>query len=90
MIKNYSELLAKARKHEHARRYRQAAECYTTAAEICGDAKRASFFRERIKFCNLAAMRIDAILDGYDTRSKSVYDDIQNCYSLDPEQSEQE
>ena len=87
MTKDYSELLAKARKHEHARRYRQAAECYAVASEICNDAKRSAFFRERIKFCELAALRIDALIEDRETREKSVYDYIQKRDESDAGQS---
>ena len=74
MQANFPALMDMARRAEGDRMYYLAVDYYRSALNyVCSD-KRRKWIRERIKFCTLAGMRIDAVVDKEDERELSVYD----------------
>ena len=74
MQANFPALMDMARRAECDRMYYLAVDYYRSALNyVCSD-KRRKWIRERIKFCTLAGMRIDAVVDKEDERELSVYD----------------
>ena len=74
MQANFPALMDMARRAEGDRMYYLAVDYYRSALSyVCSD-KRRKWIRERIKFCTLAGMRIDAVVDKKEERELSVYD----------------
>ena len=74
MQANFPALMNMARRAECDRMYYLAVDYYRSALNyVCSD-KRRAWIRERIKFCTLAGMRIDAVVDKEDERELSIYD----------------
>ena len=74
MQANFPALMEMARRAECERKYYLAVDYYRSALNyVCID-KRRKWIRERIKFCTLAGMRIDAVVDKEEERELSVYD----------------
>ena len=74
MQANFPALMEMARRAEGDRMYYLAVDYYRSAIKYACTAKRRLWLRERIKFCTLAGMRIDAVVDGEEERELSVYD----------------
>ena len=74
MQANFPALMEMARRAEGDRMYYLAVDYYRSALSYVCDDKRRKWIRSRIKFCTLAGMRIDAVVDGEDERELSVYD----------------
>ena len=74
MQANFPALMDMARRAECDRMYYLAADYYRSALNLVCISKRRTWIRERIKFCTLAGMRIDAVVDKEDERELSVYD----------------
>ena len=74
MQANFPALMEMARRAEGDRMYYLAVDYYRSALNyVCSD-KRRRWIRERIKFCTLAGMRIDAVVDNEEERELGVYD----------------
>ena len=74
MQANFPALMEMARRAEGDRMYYMAVDYYRSALNyVCSD-KRRQWIRSRIKFCTLAGMRIDAVVDNEEERELSVYD----------------
>ena len=74
MQANFPALMDMARRAECDRMYYLAVDYYRSALNyVCND-KRRKWMRERIKFCTLAGMRIDAVVDKEEERELSIYD----------------
>lgn len=74
MQANFPALMEMARRAECDRMYYLAVDYYRSALNyVCSD-KRRKWIRERIKFCTLTGMRIDAMADKEEQREFSVYD----------------
>lgn len=74
MQANFPALMEMARRAEGDRMYYLAVDYYRSAIKYACTAKRRLWLRERIKFCTLAGMRIDAVVDKEEERELSVYD----------------
>ena len=74
MQANFPALMDMARKAEGDRMYYLAVDYYRSALNYVCSEKRRKWIRERIKFCTLAGMRIDAVVDNEEERELSVYD----------------
>lgn len=74
MQANFPALMEMARRAEGDRMYYLAVDYYRSALNYVCNEKRRKWIRERIKFCTLAGMRIDAVVDGEEERELSVYD----------------
>ena len=74
MQANFPALMEMARMAECERKYYHAVDYYRSALNYVCDDKRRKWIRERIKFCTLAGMRIDAVVDKEEERELSVYD----------------
>ena len=74
MQANFPALMEMARMAECERKYYLAVDYYRSALNYVCDDKRRKWIRERIKFCTLAGMRIDAVVDKEEERELSVYD----------------
>ena len=74
MQANFPALMEMARRAECERKYYLAVDYYRSALNYVCDDKRRKWMRERIKFCTLAGMRIDAVVDKEEERELSVYD----------------
>ena len=74
MQANFPALMDMARRAECDRMYYLAVDYYRSALNYVCNYKRRKWIRNRIKFCTLAGMRIDAVVDKEDERELSVYD----------------
>ena len=74
MQANFPALMEMARRAECERKYYLAVDYYRSAIKYACTAKRRLWLRERIKFCTLTGMRIDAMADKEEQRELSVYD----------------
>ena len=74
MQANFPALMEMARRAEGDRMYYLAVDYYRSSLNCVCNEKRRKWIRERIKFCTLAGMRIDAVVDGEEERELSVYD----------------
>ena len=74
MQANFPALMDMARRAECDRMYYLAVDYYRSALNLVCISKRRTWIRERIKFCTLAGMRIDAVVDKEDERELSIYD----------------
>ena len=74
MQANFPALMDMARRAEGDRVYYLAVDYYRSALNYACSDKRRKWILERIKFCTLAGMRIDAVVDGKEERELSVYD----------------
>ena len=74
MQANFPALMDMARRAEGDRMYYLAVDYYRSALNHACNEKRLKWIRSRIKFCTLAGMRIDAVVDKEEERELSVYD----------------
>lgn len=74
MQANFHALMDMARRAEGDRMYYLAVDYYRSALNYVCSVKRRKWIRSRIKFCTLAGMRIDAVVDNEEERELSVYD----------------
>lgn len=74
MQANFPALMDMARRAEGDRMYYLAVDYYRSSLNYVYNDKRRKWIRERIKFCTLAGMRIDAVVDNEEERELSVYD----------------